>query len=78
MIPITSKKYIHAIAVAGSAPPKGEVYVVSINVITTLDFIVKESMTVYTAFTRIMGLIMGNVIFQKVSHADAPSICTDS
>ena len=41
---------------------------------TVLDELVNESMMVYSALTRIIGLIIGNVIFQKVSHAVAPSI----
>ena len=41
---------------------------------TELESVVNESMMVYTALTRIMGLIIGKVIFQKVSHAVAPSI----
>ena len=50
----------------------------SMYCITTLLEDVKESMTVYTAFTRIIGLTMGRVIFQKVSHPLAPSMEQDS
>ena len=39
-----------------------------------MDALVNESIMVYSAFTRIIGLIIGKVTFQKVSHAVAPSI----
>ena len=77
MIPITIKKYIHDIAEPITSP---SVFcdIPEIYVITMFDSVVNESIIVYTALTSIIGLIIGNVIFQKVSQAVAPSICTDS
>ena len=36
---------------------------------TILSFVVNESMIVYIELTKIIGLTIGKVIFQKVSHA---------
>lgn len=76
-IAITIRKYIHAIAVLVPFP-SGCRYSFEINFIIVFESVVNESMTVYTALTRIIGLIIGNVIFQKVSHEVAPSIWHDS
>ena len=40
--------------------------------------VVKESMMVYTTLSRMYGPHMGNVIFQKFTHAVAPSMLEDS
>lgn len=40
--------------------------------------LVKALINEYRRLTRIMGLIMGTVIFQKDSQPVAPSICADS
>ena len=76
-IAITMRKYIHDIAVLVPFP-SGCRYSFEINFIMVFESVVKESMTVYTELTSIIGLIIGNVIFQKVSHAVAPSIRQDS
>ena len=46
--------------------------------ITELLLDVNESIIVYIVFTRIIGLTIGSVIFQNVSHPDAPSMEQDS
>ena len=71
IIAMITKKYIHDIAVAVSCADS-EMF--AMYFITTLLWLVKESIIVYIAFTSIIGLIIGKVIFQKVSQAVAPSI----
>jgi hypothetical protein len=78
MIAITSKKYIHDIAEVITLPLTIDFSLEEINFITILESVVNASIIVYTALTKIIGLIIGKVIFQKVSQEVAPSICTDS
>ena len=66
---ITDMKYIQYIAAASLL-----LLIPLMKLIVTLELRVNESMIVYTAFTRIMGEIIGKVIFQKFSQAVAPSI----
>ena len=66
-------KYIHAIA-EPNPYLTSEKIVVLISFIISLVSFVNISIMVYTLFTKIMGLIIGKVIFQKFSHAVAPYI----
>ena len=68
IINTTIKKNIHDIAI------EAFVFTVSMYDITMFVGRVNESIIVYAAFTRIIGDIIGKVIFQKVSQPVAPSI----
>ena len=74
---ITIRKYSQDIAVP-TGLPLGWLLAEVMKDIITFDLVVKESIMVYTRLTRIMGLIIGKVIFQKVSQPVAPSTLQDS
>ena len=68
-ISITITKYIQYIAVLSAGTNTDEIC----DMIGLPD-LVKASINVYTELTKIIGEIIGKVIFQKVSQPVAPSI----
>jgi hypothetical protein len=71
------KKKIHAIADANPSRLLANAFSLIYSRTLYLGF-VKQSMIVYTVLTRIIGVRIGNVIFQNSSHFVAPSTFADS